>query len=91
MTISYIDKTGKYVINPQFDEAGSFEDDIALVQVNEKYGFIDEEGEYIMRPQFEYATNFKDSKFLVEINGKYGVIDKKVANESLDILKIDMV
>lgn len=35
----YIDKTGKYVINPQFDSASPFSDNgLARVEVGDKYG-----------------------------------------------------
>ena len=40
----YIDKTGKIVINPQFDEAGTFSDGLAVVRLGDKFGYIDTSG-----------------------------------------------
>ena len=38
----YIDKTGKYIINPQFDEAYPFTDNgLARVQTGDRYGFAE--------------------------------------------------
>jgi hypothetical protein len=46
----YVDKEGKYVINPQFDEAGNFEDGLAAVRVGERWGYIDPKGTYVWNP-----------------------------------------
>ncbi len=43
----YIDKTGKYVINPQFDYAGSFSEGLAVVEIGGKWGYIDKTGKFI--------------------------------------------
>ncbi len=59
----YIDKTGKYVINPQFAEANLFSDDLALVKDKSsegQYGYINKEGIYIIKPQYKYATSFSE-------------------------------
>ena len=36
----FIDKTGHYVINPQFDLADSFSDGLARVRIGDKWGYI---------------------------------------------------
>ena len=36
----FIDKTGHYVINPQFDFAQSFSDGLAAVRIGGKWGYI---------------------------------------------------
>lgn len=38
----YIDREGKYFINPQFDAAYGFTDGLALVKTSKGYGFIEE-------------------------------------------------
>src|ERR1051326_4328606 len=40
----FIDKTGKVVINPQFDFAQNFSEDMAVVKVGGNSGFIDKTG-----------------------------------------------
>ena len=38
--VGFIDKTGHYVINPQFGLAHSFSDGLAAVRIGSKWGFI---------------------------------------------------
>ncbi|NLZ99754.1 MAG: WG repeat-containing protein, partial [Clostridiaceae bacterium] len=47
----YIDETGAFVIEPQFDSAQSFLDNgLALVEVDGKWGYIDETGAFVIEP-----------------------------------------
>ncbi|MBS6476048.1 MAG: WG repeat-containing protein [Clostridiales bacterium] len=49
----YADKSGKLVINPQFDEARRFNDNgLAAVCIGDKWGFINEKGTLVINPQF---------------------------------------
>jgi hypothetical protein len=72
----FIDETGKFVINPQFDYAGNFKEGLALVMINEKYGYSDKTGFLTIKPQFDSASYFSEELAVVEINGKYGFINK---------------
>ena len=54
----YIDKTGKIVIQPQFDEANAFYEGLASVEKNKKWGYIDKTGKIVIQPQFDLAGNF---------------------------------
>ncbi|HDS29982.1 MAG TPA: WG repeat-containing protein, partial [Firmicutes bacterium] len=49
----FIDKTGQYVINPQFDFAFDFSEGLAPVKIAEKWGFIDKTGQFVINPQFD--------------------------------------
>jgi hypothetical protein len=40
----YIDRTGKYVVNPQFDSADPFSEGLATVKLGSKWGYVDESG-----------------------------------------------
>lgn len=55
----YIDKTGNYIVNPQFSYAKDFSDGLAVVKSNDKYGYIGKDGKYVINPQYEYARDFK--------------------------------
>ena len=55
----YIDITGKYVIEPQFDYADDFTDNgLARVRIGDwetgKYGYIDITGKYVIEPVISY-------------------------------------
>lgn len=74
----YVNKSGKYIINPQFAEATTFENGLAVVQsMDGKYGFIDKKGKFVINPQFDNAEQFHDGLALIETDGKFGFINKK--------------
>jgi len=74
----YIDKTGKTVIFPQYEEAYLFSDGLALVRKDKKYGYIDKEGKYIINPVYVSATPFKDGLALITTDNSYPTfINKK--------------
>lgn len=88
----YVDESGKMVINPQFDNAYSFDArfGLAAVMVGEKWGLIDREGNYVVNPQFDRIgwTRFSDT-LIVELADKFGTIDetgKFVINPQFDSL-----
>ncbi|MGH7823627.1 MAG: WG repeat-containing protein [Candidatus Binatia bacterium] len=84
----YIDKTGKYVIDLQFDYAGAFREGLAVVLVDGKEGYIDRAGRFVIKPQFDYKTlGFSEGFAVVRIGKKYGYIDnwgKYVINPQFD-------
>ena len=71
-----IDRTGAWIVEPKFDNAGDFSDGAASVEIDGKYGFIDKTGAWIIEPNFDYAERFSDGTAQVKIDGKYGFIDK---------------
>jgi hypothetical protein len=82
----YIDKTGKFVIEPQFDFAQNFSDGLALIAyekervyygVNVPYnicGYIDKKGKVVIQPKYELADNFSEG--LAAVCLKTGTIEK---------------
>ena len=72
----YINKAGNYVINPTFDEAYDFSDDMACVKIGDKYGFIDKSGKLVIAAMFDLPAYFKDGKASVQFNHLSMVIDK---------------
>ncbi len=69
----YIDKMGKWVIEPIFDEAYDFSQGLAIVKTRRQYGFIDKLGNWIIEPRFKKVSNFSDGLALVKIyrNGEH--------------------
>jgi hypothetical protein len=66
----FIDKTGKIVINPQFNEAQGFHEGLAAVRIGEQWGFIDKNSKIIITPQFSFATPFRDGISITSIESK---------------------
>lgn len=59
----FVDREGKIVVNPQFEEASAFRDGIALIKTSgEKsgYGFIDTSGKMVINPSYKSATVFNE-------------------------------
>ena len=73
----YINKEGKFVIKPIFEDARDFSEGLAAVKKDEKWGFIDLEGN--VKVQFQFTNepkSFSDGRAFVQgTNLKWGIID----------------
>jgi hypothetical protein len=73
----YIDKTGKFAIQPIYDAAKDFSGGLAAVQKDGKWGFIDTLGN--TKVPFQYTKEPKDFSgtraFVQGTNNKWGIID----------------
>lgn len=72
----FIDKTGKLIAPPQFDEALGFSEGLAAVLVKDKWGFVDSSGKMVIQPQFEHVASFSDGLAPIQVKDKWGYIDK---------------
>ena len=72
----YVNRMGKYVLEPQYEEALPFSDFLAAVKKDGKWGFINGEGKFVIEPRFENAFLFSDGAAAVEENGKWGFINR---------------
>ncbi|MCB0193341.1 MAG: WG repeat-containing protein, partial [Anaerolineae bacterium] len=71
----YIDQSGAFVIEPQFDFANSFSEGLALVGLDGLSGFIDESGTLVIEPQFDFAFDFTEGLAVVEVDEQFGYVD----------------
>jgi hypothetical protein len=62
-----------------------FTDGLAVVAVDDKYGFIDATGELTIPKNYDYASDFSQGLAVVKIGDKYGYIDKK-GNVAIDTI-----
>ncbi|GEM_PF-1198916 len=73
----YIDKTGTFIIPPQYDFAFPFSEGLAVIIDDGKYGYIDRSGKVVISPSFYEAGNFNDGLAPVQTeNQKWGYINK---------------
>ena len=72
----FIDKSGKFVINPQFDYNADFYEGLARVGIGSKWGFIDKSGKFVINPQFDDAADFYEGLATVNVGDKWGFSDK---------------
>lgn len=71
----FIDKTGKVVVNPQFDKATTFQEGVAVVGIDGKYGFIDKDGNKITDLIYDGVGEFSEGYALVKRDNKFGFIN----------------
>jgi WG containing repeat len=72
----YIDKTGKIIIQPQYEFADRFTNDRAVVKSGELFGFIDRTGNIVIKPQFYATRGFSDNLAAVFDGYGWGYIDR---------------
>ncbi len=75
----FVSPKGKWVIEPQYAEAGSFEDSLAPIRDIKtlKWGYIDKKGNKVIKCKFDEAGSFSDSLAPAKLDGKWGYINKK--------------
>lgn len=71
----YINREGKWIINPQFEHVKDFSEGLAAVRTNGEWGFVDKNGTYIVNPQFEDAYSFIEGLASVRGGEDCGYID----------------
>lgn len=77
----YIDRTGKFVIEPQFGDAGLFSEGFARILLNGKSGLIDKTGKILFQTNFFLMHHFQGGLMQVYDSGdlpsaKMGYIDR---------------
>lgn len=60
----------------KYDIVDDFREGLALVRLNDKYGFVDKTGKEVIPLKYEYAYSFREGLSKVRLNGKYGFVDK---------------
>jgi hypothetical protein len=75
--VGFLDKTGKFAIEPRLDGAGDFSEGLAAVVVGKKWGYMDRRGRIVVRPQFEEAQTFSEGLAAVRRGAHWSYIDKR--------------
>ena len=75
-TWGYIDHSGAWVINPQFEDAECFFDGLARVKSNGKVGYINKEGRLVINAIYQDGTRFSEGlAFVLTEDDKFLCID----------------
>lgn len=78
----FIDKTGKFIIEPKFLSCGDFSEGLAAATTKDggKYGYIDRTGNMVIKTDYDLTFPFSDGLALVCSDvlseNRYGYIDK---------------
>ena len=74
----FINKTGKVVVKPKYENVWSFSEGLAIVELDGKYGFINKTGKEVVKPKYDYVYNFSEGLAGVRrLDGKTGYINNK--------------
>ena len=73
----YLNKEGRIIVAPQFDEAYSFSDGLAIVRVGDKYGAIDKSGNFAINAVWDDLSECGEGRmvFYDATAKKCGLID----------------
>jgi hypothetical protein len=74
----FIDKTGHYVINPQYEDVGDFLGGVAAAKSEGKWGYIDTSGKFKVQPIFDALSqsSFADGLAAARMGERIGYIDR---------------
>lgn len=74
----YINKYGKFVIKPMFDQALDFQKNgLAVVEKDSLFGLINESENYVVLPQYNYINDFSEGRAAVLEDNGYSVINEQ--------------
>jgi outer membrane protein assembly factor BamD (BamD/ComL family) len=82
----YMNSYGSIVIQPQFDEVGSFHNGLAVVGKDSKFGVINKKNELIVEFIYDEIVDFVGDRAIVVLNESYNLIDafgKEISTNSL--------
>ena len=69
-----IDKTGKEIVKPNFDDIGDdFHEGLAPFRLGSKWGFIDTSGKVVIEPRFDGARGFSEGLGRVALKNKWSM------------------
>lgn len=70
----------QWVIQPHFERALTFSENVACVRLNNKYGFINSAGEVVIPYRFDAVFSFSEGMAAVSVNDKWGYINHSGAS-----------
>ena len=73
----FIDKSGKIVVDFQYDWAEQFFDGLAMVSKDGKHGYVNTAGEVDIPLQFDGADHFAEGLAAVASGDRWGFIDTR--------------
>jgi len=72
----FIDKTGKFVAELKYGDAGDFSEGLARIQEKDKWGYIDKTGKIAIGLRFDEAGDFSEGLAKIRIDQKCEYINK---------------
>lgn len=73
----YQDDEGKIIIEPKFNYARKFKEEVAVVGISSKYGVIDKLGDWVIEPNYDNIRDFSEDLASANKENKWGFINKQ--------------
>lgn len=73
----HVNKSGKAISAKNWDEAGKFNEGLAFIKDNGKYGFIDTLGKKVIDTKYDVVSDFSKGVAMVKLNNEFFLINKK--------------
>ena len=77
----FVDHAGAWVIEPQYQDAGSFSGGFAPVQTASGWGYINQNNELVIADEFSAAKNFQNGIAPVQDGNHWTMIELNVKNQ----------
>lgn len=71
-----VDRPGNLMGVPDSADFGAFNEGLAAVRTNGKWGYINQSGKFVIRPQFDSAADFSDGLAVVSEGKQFRYIDR---------------
>lgn len=72
----FINRVGKIVVRPQFNDVGRFSEKLARFEISDgKWGFIDQQGKVVIKPGYDWALDFSEGLAAVQVGEKWGFVN----------------
>lgn len=73
----YINGTGKWVVEPAYDQTYPFSDGVGVIVKDDLYGLVNERGKTILTPIYQSITPFEEERGVFVSEQGMGVLDKR--------------
>lgn len=73
--VGYIDRQGRWVIQPSYEQAGKFNQGKAAVKASGKWGYITSQGNTVTDFKFDQGQGFSQGIAVVQMQGQFNLID----------------
>lgn len=78
LNYGFVDENENIIIDFKYQFARNFKEDIALIKINNYFGFINTKGEEVIKPQFYWVDEFSEGLCAVKnYEQKFGFINEK--------------
>jgi hypothetical protein len=72
----FVNASGKFVVQPKFDQVKNYSEDLAAVKLNGKWSYIDKFDRLTIQQDFDEAFDFQQNLAIVKIDNKVNLVDK---------------